>query len=352
MIIPAAESKWKFNMSSLAEYTSQSSGIKINRNTVVIPGEHREKFYHLFDAAGDSYILSRFLNELEQAEKLSKSYKRLESRLMQSLELENINMLSDIFRFLHDPFIYLRRPLKSLIFNYLKGDIDISDFDELACKSIISTYAKLFQAAYEIWIALAITSLLEPEACFQVSLAEFESIERTFHDGMPKKPPFPQASKSINFAHSNTVFIVPDLIVNSKRIGEYVAICVNPRQASTKAKELSSSRKWIHIGRDNTFDSEIMIYVDRDINNLAVVADRSMFAVPEVMVGCLTSAQDFNQKLEAIKINLSELSPSKGAYITSPIIFEKLESPEIKYLATEYDENKLGTIIEALLPKN
>jgi hypothetical protein len=120
------------------------------------------------------------------------------------------------------------------------------------------------------------------------------------------------------------VFIVPDFIVHSAKLNRYVSIRTDIAEASWTAKLASDKREWYELRSLMkqyiviAHWPDLVIYIDDQPEDLALVADFGRFCRPDMIVECMEQADWYQQGgLDRVKRNHDFLKPKLGSYIVS-----------------------------------
>ncbi len=376
---------WRKAYSELKEYIAKNPQIEISMKVIAIPEDVRHEFYRLFDAARLAFLKEKGQTLLDEAAPLSSNYTRAAQEVTKSLGLSEIKVEAGLNWFLSDPENGLVRQLADPLFNLLKGKIDINTFEGDTAESIESSFRQLFQSGYEKWVVLSLANLLAPDKALAIPAKviqdmcwELEADEKT---GLSEKlVPGPEEMKSLSLEHEwEPAFIIANLIVHSTKLNRYVSITADLDDAMWTADGVSGKREWQHLRELGMLYTpvaswpDLVIHIDDQPENIALVADFSRFCRPDIIVECVEQA-DWYQKggLDRVKQNHAFLKPRLGSYVVSRLpapeeAFKDLipepaagepapqEQPEkqpldIHILTVGFDSSKLAPIIDALLP--
>lgn len=147
--------------------------------------------------------------------------------------------------------IGLIRGLFDPLFDLLKGKIDAEAFEQYASRDIEATFGDLYRLGYEKWVALSLVKLLEADKTFNVTPPKPEFGEVDDEDvpiGREEAVPPPQEARNLSFEHERFYsFIVPDFIIHSTKINQYVAIRTELGKAVSTAQNVSEKREWYYL---------------------------------------------------------------------------------------------------------
>jgi hypothetical protein len=323
---------WRKAYSELKEYIARNPKIAIGQSIVAIPRDVRPEFYRLFDTVRTAFLKEKFQTLLDEAIPLSKDYAEVGQEVTKSLGLSDIKVSAKVSAslnwFLNDPVNGLNRSFFDPLFNLLKGRLDINSFEQEASICIENSFSRLFQSGYKMWVALSLINLLAPDRALVVYNPN-EDIVKVEKDapGMQEEPvPSPEEAKSLSLGHAMeaALFIVPDLIVHSAKLGRYVSIRSDLTDAIWRARRVSSNKEWYRfpelMGEYTKVAhwADLFIYIDDKPEELALVADFDRFCRPDIIVKCMEQA-DWYQKggLERVKRNHDVLKPRLGSYVVS-----------------------------------
>ncbi len=378
---------WRQAYAELKEYTANNPQINIGMSVIAIPEDIRHEFYRLFDATRLAFLKEKGQILLDEAAPLSSNYTRAAQEATKSLGLSEIKIEAGLNWFLSDPENGLVRLLANPLFNLLKGKIDINTFEGDATESIESSFRQLFQSGYEKWVVLSLANLLAPDRAVAIPIEtirkmcwELEADEKT---GLSEKSvPGPEEMKSLSLEHEwEPAFIISNLIVHSTKLNRYVSITIDLDDAMWTADGVSDKREWQRLRELGMLYTpvaswpDLVIHIDDQPEDIALVADFSRFCRPDIIVECMEQA-DWYQKgsLDRVKQNHDFLKPRLGTYVVSrlPVPEEVLkdlipepaadepaseqkippqEQPlDIHILTVGYDQSRLAPIIEALSP--
>jgi hypothetical protein len=378
---------WRQAYAELKEYTANNPQINIRMSVIVIPEDIRHEFYRLFDAARLAFLKEKGQALLDEAAPLSSNYARAAQEVTKSLGLSEIKVEAGLSWFLNDPENGLIRPLSDPLFDLLKGKIDINTFEGDATESIRSSFGQLFTLGYERWVVLSLVNLLAPDRAVAIPIEtirnmcwELEADEKT---GLSEKPvPGPEKMEHLSLEHEwEPAFIISNLIVHSTKLNRYVSITADLDDAMWTADGVSDKREWQRLRELGMLYTPVaswpnlVIHIDDQPEDIALVADFSRFCRPDIVVECMEQA-DWYQKggLDRVKQNHAFLKPKLGTYVVSrlpvpeeafkdlipepaagePASEQKIppqEQPlDIHILTVSYDQSRLAPIIDTLSP--
>jgi len=383
---------WQKEYSELKEYVANNPQIKISRNVIATPGDVRPEFYRLFDMVRVAFLKEKYQTLIDESIPLSSNYARAAQDIKKSLGLYEIKLPNKLNWFLNDPVNGLIRSIYNSLFDLLKGEIDMNTFEQEASESIKISFRQLLKSGYEKWVALSLVNLLAPDRALVIPI---EDIKIKCHELEPdektgfceEQPPDPEETEILPLRRDigEDPFIISNLIVRSTKLNRYVSIGADLTDATWTAKAVSGKREWHRLrelGRDlvpiNNWP-DLVIYIDDQPGDIALVADFGRFCRPDIIVECMEQV-DWYQKegLDKVRKNYDFFKPRLGSYIVSrlpvpeeaykdlipePVASksapeqktameeEPKEQPlDIHILTVGYDQSQLAPIIDVLLP--
>jgi len=318
---------WQPAYDELKDYIAKHPSIEIGMNVVAIPGDVRPEFYHFFDSVRTNYIKDNFNASLEEGCALSKSYAKARSAVMACLELEDISVRGDVNWFLLDPVGGLIRVLFDPLFNLLRGKLDLASFEQTAIREVEEAFQDFFRDGYLRWVTLELIRSLKPEKNYRVQSMDYYTdphlSEGDLGPGLRQEDvPSPVEARSLTFDKSLlSSFLVPKALLYSARLACFVAIRSDFNDAHWTAKTVSQNREWLDVQQiKNEFGlsklwPDLAIYTGDRLEDMALVADYSRTARPDVIID--VSEEDwFDQRgLELLKRHACILRPQLGGFI-------------------------------------
>lgn len=140
-----APNSWREAYSEFTEYIAGNPKIKIGRSVIAIPADVRPEFYRLFDTVRVAFLKERFPALLDEAEPLSKNYKEVRGEVAKLLGLADISVPASLNWFLQEPTNGLIRVFFNPLFDLLKGKIDAAIFEQVASRSIESSFKGFYR---------------------------------------------------------------------------------------------------------------------------------------------------------------------------------------------------------------
>lgn len=240
-------SNWQKSYKELQDFITANPSIKISINIVAIPEDVRPEFYRLFDTVRVAFLEERFQALLDEAKCLSESYTKVEQEVMELLELDSITTPPSLHRFLHDPPNELIRELFDLLFDLVKEKIDFETFEQYASKDIEAAFRVLYRSGYEKWVVLSLLKPLESDKTFNVTPPRPEEDAEGFQIRCEEAVPPPEESRNLSFKYEPiSSLTVPDFIVHSAKLSQYVAIRTELGNAVSTAQNASDKREWYY----------------------------------------------------------------------------------------------------------
>ncbi len=334
---------WQEVYSSLTHFIAAHREIRIDESRVSIPDTVRGEFYRLFDAVRDAFVQEHYPALPVEAAALVEEYLRMEREVTRLLGVEHVLMPTAIDLFLHNPQQSLASALFDGLFDLLKGKVDGATFERQASPQLEAALADLCRWGYPYWVALAVVSLLEPEAAFQVGLdSEAKPLLKVLTNipfGCPPRHPTRRW---------------PEFLVHSRRIGRYVAVKLElASEIGTYTTDDRAERKQAIRNGGQTLSGlgprTLLLYVLARKENIPMVADldtRQVFP-PDTVVECQETAS-----WDEPRLRKNILRPKRGAYIArrEPVEETDLRSPDqdLRPLPVGLDLTHLQPVIEAL----
>ena len=168
--------------------------------------------------------------------------------------------------------------------------------------------------------------------------------------------PPPVESKHLSFEHEPaSILAVPDFIVHSAKINQYVSVRSGYRAPLATASNASEHRKWYLLDSIVALEPGLnLFYLADRPEEISLVADVQKICKPDLNVEC-RGEKDWYEKegLEKVKLHNSMLKPRLGSYIVSrePMPEQKIDSQEedIHLLTVGFDQSKLAPIVDSFV---
>lgn len=351
---------WQEVYSELAGFIIKHPELKIEESIVRIPENFRLEFYQLFDSVRKTFLEEKFSNLLNEATALSRSYLKVEQEVAGTLGLDDILTTVSLHRFLHNPIDELRRVVFDPLFDLLKAKVGVEVFTERASQNIKDSFGLLYQSGYEKWLALSLVQLLEADKLFQVIIRPVPYLQPedavTEITKSDREVPTPEESKCLLFKYKcDGFFVVPDCIVHSTRINQYLAFKSEIGKAFVNASNASEEREWYSLHSIGGLEPGlILIYVDDQPEDIALVTDAQKICRPDLIIACKYQKDWYNNEgLASIKVMHDSLKPILGTYIVSkePVPGQEYQKQDadVHILTVGFDQAKLEPIVRALM---
>jgi hypothetical protein len=321
---------WEEAYSELAMYLSSNPQAKISRSVIKIPEEVRPEFYRLFNAVRAALIKEKFPAILDQAETLSKSYKEVRDEVARLLRLADTEIPDSLNWFLEEPTSGLARVYYHQLFDLLKKKIDTTIFEQVASKSIETSFRDFYRSGYEKWVVLSLVKLLGCDKASNVPAPKLHATSFLVEGGVvpgSREEPVPEVeeAESLSFIHGEVAsLVVPDFIARSTKIGKYVAFRTEPTFASWTAKFVSDKREWYNVSSlRKEFGSEdlwpdLVINVDDKPEDIALIADFKRILRPDLIIEYRVQKNWYQREgMKKIRHHHDILKPKMGTYIVS-----------------------------------
>lgn len=323
------QKEWVKTYKKLENFIEANPDIIIQEDNVVIPKAIRPIFYELFDKVRDTFIYEECIELLEKAESLSKGYLKDEQELMNLLSLEKVLMSSDVKRFLYEPQKQLARETFDLLFDLLNGKIDLKEFLTTAKVNVNSSFKHLYKKGYKKWIVISLIKQFKPDKIFYVPVNKPTSGQLIKHRFQDKEGiPFPVETKHIAFeVGGNDILLVPDVIIHSTILDQYVAFRTELGRATWEVENLNDNREWYSIASIiekngiNDIRPDLLIYTSDNIRDISLVADSKNICRPDIIVEYLDDMDNnrvaLDEKLQGVNFYNKVLEPTLGSFLLS-----------------------------------
>ena len=155
---------WRLAYTVLQEYITQHPGIEIAHSVIAIPGELRSDFYSLFDRVRRNFVRENLPEHfLTKAGDLSENWAKIRGWVKANLELESIDIETNLRWFLENPMDGLIRRLYDPLFNLLQGKSDLVAFENTSREQVRDAFAQYYHEGYGRWATIALMEMLQPE---------------------------------------------------------------------------------------------------------------------------------------------------------------------------------------------
>jgi len=283
--------KWRQYYNEVRNFIMKNPEIIIKDNILITPERSRNKLYDLLYNMRAAFIEEILTCELKEVSSLSEAYKKIKAEVIKKLELDYVSTsVPSLDRFLEDPKSQLTREIFDLSLDLLMGNIKIEEYYRLASQCINEALSRFYQIGYQKWFELSLVKLLNPKKVFHILLRKPRPTEYMKYVPSYKEPlPSPQLAKFLLLGDITTfpTLISPDYILYSEDINRYVAFKSQLRPALWFAAQHSEEREWLFINsiKEKVYPKpDLLIYLDKNIENLVLVADAERICKPDVMV--------------------------------------------------------------------
>jgi hypothetical protein len=354
---------WHERYTKLTDFIVKHPEIKIEVGHVRLPKSIQPEFYRFFDAVRTSFVEERFPILLNEATTLSQNYLKAEKQATECLRLDGISMEEvRLGSFLKNPIDYLSSILLSLLFDLLKGKVDIEVFEQTASKIIKTSFEQLWVWGYEKWVSVSLLNLLKADRLLQVTPRKFTSDTEKARMGLAlpfEEFPPPQESRHLSFKHKKAaVFIVPDYIIHSAKVNRYVALRSQMGKPYASTQLVHNKREWLIPDSKSIVDPGItFVYVDEKPDEISLVAEARKICRPEFIIECRGQKSWYEKEgLERVSLHHDALKPRLGTYVVSmePLPDQEPEKQErdIYILNVGFDASKLAPIMNSITSDN
>ena len=336
---------WYQAYTQLIDFISKHEEIKICENTVRIPQEHRAQFYELFDNVRKTFMTERLSGMLGEAKLLSENYVKLEDEVVNLLKTKKVSMSVFLREFIQNPEKTLMKELFDPLFDLLKKRLDVEAFEEEASKRIEVSFKKFYSSEYTFWVELSLLILLKPDKIFSVPIPEPKITKRVYR--FVEQVSSPEETNQIQLEHDlYPTFIVPDFIFHSAKIGRYVAIRSEYTSAAWIASNPSQRREWIPLTKN--LKPDLLVYVDENLDDIALIADAEKVCRPDLIVECIAKKEWREEVLERAKLDQDALKPKLGTFVVLREPVGRKVGKGIRSLTVRLHQSKLEPIINSL----
>ena len=354
---------WKKEFWKLEHFSREHPEIEINEDIISIDEGIRSDFYSMFNTTRIELFREKCSSWLDSAEYLSAKYAQLEAEIMKMLRLEAIMLPTELRRSLSSPLQQGARSLFEPLFEVLKGNLDLEEFEAAAFGSMKDELWSLYRRGYVRWVILALIKKLKAEKIYAVPIPQPSSKEIIKHSSSSREIiPYPEETNQLWFEIGRRdILLVPDFIIQSAYLNKYVAIRTSIGKAIWEAVYHSEDREWIPIADivENyeivELKPEVLIYVGDKLEDLALVADCHYFCRPDLILDFMADndmeIEDYNN-IERVKAYHMALKPTRGTYIISDRVIPKELSSglreDIQFMNLGFDDSKLIPVLEIM----
>ncbi|MFW6082661.1 MAG: hypothetical protein ACOC8C_01260 [Chloroflexota bacterium] len=283
---------WLHAFRELQRFIDDHPSVEITDNLVSLDESVRPQFFELFDQVRHAFLFEHLPAFMEEAEALGPAYRKAERELVQRLGITDVLMPAEVRRFLEDPTDQLSRELFDLVFELLRENIEPEEFEEHGLALTQYAVERLYGHAYNKWATLELALAFEPEKIFEVPLPEPTSKQIVKHrPGQRLAVPVPSLATQLAFEVKRaSVLLAPDFILRSALLDAYVAFRTALGRARWAAAGYPAGREWLNLeDMMETYgtldlDPGLLLYVDDNLQDIALVADAEMFCRPDLCV--------------------------------------------------------------------
>jgi len=347
---------WRQVYETIIEYIADHPAIKIEPSCVKINAADRPQFNQLFWAAREAFLREKSKALIDEVEILCRNYLAVEEEVTKLLGLEGISLFHGVDNILHNPVDTLIKGLRYPLLDLLKGLMDIDEYEKEASKTIVSSFEPLYQQGYEIWVVLSLIKLMEANKSFRVDADEFDDDEYFSHGpgDAGVKVPEPKELKVLSFRHNPIIgLLVADQIVHSAKLGQYFSFRPNIVEPVGEANNKNMKMEWLPLPVltiRNISSNVILVYMDRELDDLPLIADIKSVRRPDLIIECLGLKKMFDEKgLAKTKKYNEDFKPRLGTYVISnEVVIENIHEGQeeaIHFLPVGFDQSKLEQII-------
>lgn len=360
---------WYQAYKKLQTFITKHPEIQITSHVITLPEHVRPNFYRLFNQVRKTFVKEQLPNLPRETQRLRENYFTAEGDVKRLLNLEEISVPMDLYKFLNDAKDRLAQDLFNLVFNLLKEQIDTETFEKEAAKNLKRSYRELFQWTYQKWMILSLVRLLKANKIFFVTVPPIEMTSRGPKIVIePQSIPKPKESRQLSLLHDTTpVFIAPDFIIYSPLIHQFVSVGTEIGNLDMragvmwKAAEVSPGREWYTLEAleplwmrcsplDLRFD--LMIYTHEKIEDLALIADSERICRPDLILVWLGRDDSLGKTIEKASLYKTFLNPKRGTFIVSQSPSKKLPQDKLDegtfLIPIGFNQAKMNSIIGAL----
>jgi hypothetical protein len=354
----------------LASFIAAHSEIEIGESVTSIPGDVRQDFYLLFNAARNAFLEEKFPQYVSPARTLKREYDSAAEEASAWLSIEEAPVASKLRRFLQDPCDSLTRELFDPLFDLLKKKETEDTFAMRASDEIETLFPILYRGGYEKWMLLALANLLQVQKAFRVPVREQQPGDRPKSAAYApvEEIPSPVESNSFLFSQSSkAIFAAPDFIVYSSALNRYVGVRSEFRPGIYNAMNPNPEREWQPLDTDLLILLEsglALVYATENLEGIALVSDVAKLCRPDLALLCVdTQTMTQYGTLEKIAMVEDRLRPTRGSYVIvndswppsdGPYGSAASDAPSIEetskahVLTVGFDRSKLLPVIDAL----
>jgi hypothetical protein len=317
---------WQQSLTNLKAFIKEHPEVIIENNRTIIPEEVRFEFYRLFDETRQYFVLEAAPQLIKDAKPLALSFNEIITQIERLLPLKSFDIPGAIKWFTDDPINGLIRMLWAPVFDLLQAKTDIDVFKINESVEIRQVYSSLMHECYADWLELAMIKQLQAKHLLRVNAptitgsfghAQGSVMHLALNSVMP-----PEESDELSLVRNFSMvsFGVPDFIVYSAELGEYVSVKTELQKARWIASDASLDREWLPIENEkNIFGSGyLLIYVDSNPLNLALVNDVNRICRPDILLEFREQENWYSaSEMQTIRTHHDIFKPRLGTFVAS-----------------------------------
>jgi hypothetical protein len=354
---------WYQSYLAITDFIASHAEIKIEPSVVRIDESVSDEFYQLHWNAREEFVLETNKALLDEAEIISQKYMQLREDVIKLLGIEKIIAFPRIEDFLNNPKGTLAEELFDLFFDLLKGNVDITRYEEQASSLVYTSFDSYYQQSYEIWLVLSLIKLLEADESFRIDTDQFDNDEYFAHGpGGGARLPAAKELKMLSFRHNWVIgILVADQIVHSSKYGMYYSFrpqIVIPMGEVGELQTTPTNRECLSLPVDiikYMKRNAILVYTDKELEELSFIADKRRICRPDLIIECFALNKLFNENsISQITSQHNGFKPKLGTYVISRDQIQE-QMPEtgskpndIHFLSVGFDQSKLEGIISLI----
>jgi len=344
--------QWKQKFDILKDYITSNSEIYIDMHEISIPEHLRDKFYEYFDDIRNTFVEDFFDLLSLDVDTLCGNYKVSEKELIDSLELERIDLPVDLMSFLHNPREGMVRWLYNRLFEVIQNKISVEDFEQIAENDLASTTTEMYRLGYETWAIFTIINSLEPDENYSVEMDE---------EYNPIVGELKEVAFGRQFTHSTKR--IPEFVIHSKKLKSYVAVKMPlAREVDGYYLPHEIPKKMLRDRTGDTsfvLDSRVMfLSMLKNLEKIPVYAEIAERKIegPDIMIEFLTE-EDLSDKdkISQVQKRTGIMEPKIGSNI---VIINPGEEPfsgpltnGIDTFSVGFDKGKFQLILDKFMPR-
>lgn len=358
---------WRTRYEALTAFVDDQPLVEIGESVVSIDEAVRNEFYKKFNDVRVAFLAQDFSEWLDKAHLLSSRYIKIEDDLGRLLNLEAVMMPVALKRFLSDPLKQAVRDLFDPLFELLQEKIEPEVFEERATQSVRESFRDFYQRGFIKWFVLHLVKEMGPEKIFEVPMPKPTSKQLIKHrDDVLQNVPFPCETELLRFeVDRSDILLAPDFIINSKKLGKFVAFRTELGKALWRASYFSARREWFDISSliekygFTELKPDLLLYFGDHLEDLSLIADCEKLCRPDAALFFMDPL-DFEesreaQKMESIRLAHDILKPFRGTYVFSqhhlPENLEKGLDENIHTMHFGFNKMNLDALMTLIQPK-